>query len=203
MIPFTTQRTVSLAVLFLNAHHVDIPNLKSLKVGRSDFWCSIYAFSQKQGLSSTNGFEMYSESTRIVIPPHSCNEDIEELRFDGYSKLEELYIGENSFSKMQHVVIDSLSNLQSIQVDKNSFSSNGLDEKKVQITNCSALNVLSIDSNAFSDFNMLQLDRRCFCILVSRITKPQVSRVWKYSREIILLLQCLFGFTRYCLVVLY
>ena len=100
-----------------------MPRLQSIHVGRSDFWCSLYAFSQKQGLITNNGYKVYSESTKLTIPNGSCNEeDIQELRLDGYSKLEELMIGDNCFCNTNQVYIEEITGLKSITVGQGSFS---------------------------------------------------------------------------------
>ena len=127
-------------------------------MGRSDFWCSLYGFSQRQGLSSNNGYKVYSESTRLTIPDDSCNgEDIEEFRLDGYSKVNELIIGDNTFRNTKRMYIEKLNELKSLQIGKGSFIDNGKDMNEIHIVNCSNLNVFSVNPRSFMNYKILDL----------------------------------------------
>lgn len=155
---------------------LDLPKLQSIHLGRSTFWCSLYAFTQKQGLSSTNGYTVYSQSTKLTIPADSCNEQgIEELRFDGYSHVNELIIEENTFQNTNNVYIEEMKELKSLHVGSGSFvnqtpqlvrrlpSVNGL-----YISDCTQLNTITVGPQSFMYYNELSLQSRRVCNLLSR-----------------------------------
>lgn len=154
----------------------DMPKLSSIQVGRSDFWCSIYAFSQKQGLTSSDGYKVYSKSTKLVIPANSCNEEeIEELRLDGYSRLRELEIGENSFGSTKRVLIDHMTELRSMHIAKGSFSEKENDSNELHVTDCSHLNVFTADFKSFQGFKVFDLQGRSGLFVPNSFAKPDFS----------------------------
>lgn len=127
-------------------------------MGRSDFWCSLYGFSQRQGLSSNNGYKVYSESTKLTIPDDSCNEeDIEEFRLDGYSKVNEVIIGDNTFRNTRRVFIENLNELELIQIGKGSFIDNRNDTNEIHFVNCSNLNAFSVNPRSFVNYKIFDL----------------------------------------------
>lgn len=127
-------------------------------MGRSDFWCSLYGFSQRQGLSSNNGYKVYSESTKLTIPDNSCNEeDIEEFRLDGYSMVNEVTIGDNTFRNTKIVYIEKLNELKSLKIGKESFIDNRNGMNEIHVVNCSNLNILSVNPRSFMNYKNLDL----------------------------------------------
>lgn len=158
---------------------LDLPNLQSLQVGRSDFWCSLYAFSQQQGLTATNGYEVYSMSTKLTIPLGGCNdESIQELRFDGYSNMKELEIGDNSFIHTNRVFIEKMNELESITIGRGSFGEQFTDysptssntTREIHIRDCRQLGVISIDPESFVTYDQLDLQSRKGWLVVNRFT---------------------------------
>lgn len=138
-------------------------------MGRSDFWCSLYAFSQQQGLTATNGYEVYSMSTKLTIPLGGCNdESIQELRFDGYSNMKELEIGDNSFIYTNRVYIEEMNELESITIGRGSFGEQSTHNsqissnttREIHIRDCSQLDVVSIEPESFIIYDQLDLQSR-------------------------------------------
>lgn len=114
-------------------------------------------------------------STKLAIPSGGCNEEaIQELRFDGYSNLKELVIGENSFVHTNKVFIEELHELESISVGRGSFGKQSAHSfetspnttREIHITDCSHLGTISIDPESFMLYDQLDLQsiRNEFCI---------------------------------------
>lgn len=144
-----------------NSNLDNLPKLKQIQVGSSGFSCSIYAFSQKNGLRfDDQSYQVYSEADSLMIEPNSCNEEgLTELRFDGYNNMKSLIIGENSFTHVKTVNISAFDQLETIVIGKNGFTESPnsfgetLDKKEFHITNCSSLTSLIVDRFAFSEYS--------------------------------------------------
>ena len=81
---------------------------------------------------------------------------------DGFSKMEELKIGDYDFECVKEFYLDGNKNLKLIEIGKNRFTStlngNGFDELRLfQITNCPELESIEIGDYSFSDYNEFEL----------------------------------------------
>lgn len=148
-----------------NSNLNNLPSLKQLQVGRSDFSCSIYAFSQRNGLRfADHSYQVHSKASSLTIEPNSCNEEgLTELRFDGYNGMKNLNIGENSFTHVKTVDISAFDQLETIVIGKNGFTESPnnygetLDKKEFHVTNCSSLTSLVVDRFAFSEYSVFDV----------------------------------------------
>ena len=96
-----------------------------------------------------------SNTTLIHLPDKTCNDlDYSIFNFSRFSLLEELEIGDDSFSNVNEFVIDGLYELKYIKIGINSFSS--YDEQSTfQILNCDKLESIEIGRYSFSNYGGL------------------------------------------------
>ena len=98
-----------------------------------------------------------SSSPIVSIPNHVwMNISSISTIVDGFSKMEELKIGDYDFECVKEFYLDGKKNLKLIEIGKNSFTStpngNGFDEfRSFQITNCPELESIEIGDYSFSD----------------------------------------------------
>ena len=142
-----------------------LPKLKQINLGVSQFWCSLYALSQKNGLSYKKGnYQPFSKAEVLGINLNTCNDDgLKELRFDGYNDLRSLVIDDNCFEKTEKVSLSGLNKLQSVTIGKNTFTNHkngfgGEESKEFLISNCKSLESVSAGKYAFSDYTVMVIE---------------------------------------------
>ena len=98
-------------------------------------------------------------STTIILPDWTCNEvNYTTFDFSRFADLEQLEIGNSSFSYVETFIIDGLNNLTTLSIGKNSFTESksgydGDDSKSFHIKDCESLESISIGMYSFSDYS--------------------------------------------------
>ena len=94
----------------------------------------------------------------ITLPNWTCNDiDYTTFDFSGFTQVESIEIGDDSFCSVQTFQIDGLNRFKTIKIGNNSFThhknSAGNDESKsFHILNCESLESIQIGEFSFSDF---------------------------------------------------
>ena len=106
---------------------------------------------------------------RIRIPSNSCNEeDLTDVRWIDYPKLEQIVVGDNCFMNVKDVMIHSLHSLKKITIGKNSFTGIKNHENhenheiigEFSLLNCSRLTSLTFDQYSFTDYSFFTIQSR-------------------------------------------
>ena len=101
---------------------------------------------------------------RLRIPANSCNEeDLTEVRWSDYPKLERIVVGSNSMKNVKSVMIDSLESLELLEFGMNSFTQATNSYRKdtsrgLAIMNCYKLKSVVFDRFAFSDYSLFSIE---------------------------------------------
>ena len=94
----------------------------------------------------------------ITLPNWTCNDvDYTTFDFSGFTQVESIEIGDDSFCSVQTFQIDGLNRLKTIKIGSNSFThkKNGYgndSSKSFHILNCESLESIQIGEYSFSDF---------------------------------------------------
>lgn len=98
------------------------------------------------------------ESAKYVqIQSNCCNEDdLIELNWSGFKRLEKVEIGDNCFNHVSLFKVSSLPSLKQLIIGKNSFSQTV--DGTVRITNCPSLEEFHIKPYSFIGYDTLHLD---------------------------------------------
>ena len=122
----------------------------------------LYCFNAFSSLSSSI-IKINTEVSRLIYPSNSCNNpQIKTLTLENYPYLKELVIGDECFGYVNTVKIKDDVSLESIMIDKNSFTLNKNSYRVntgcfFTLTNCHNLHSVTIGGFSFSDYNNCNL----------------------------------------------
>lgn len=91
------------------------------------------------------------------IESNCCNEeDLMELNWSGFKRLEKVEIGDNCFNHVSQFKVNSLPCLKQLSIGKNSFSQT--DDGTIEITSCPSLKEFHIQVYSFTGYDTLYLN---------------------------------------------
>lgn len=105
---------------------------------------------------------LLANSTRVMVfPSNSFSEsNVTTLNLSGFSNLEGIEVGDNSFTHVNHVLFARMDSLMTISIGKGSFSDSImgfslLPNRSMEVSECIALKRLIIGDRSFSSYDYL------------------------------------------------
>ena len=126
------------------------------------------AFAQSVEVSTVAQLKTLPSNTRgIIVPSNTCNDAVSYwVSLNQFSKLVFLRVGNDCFGQVAQLVITNVPTLKSVEIGSDSFTevkhtwpAKKDTNRKFLLTDCAAVDSLTIGAGSFADFGVFKLER--------------------------------------------